>query len=165
MEAVVVDKEYFRQAMRTMASSVTVLATDGSAGRAGLTVSSLVSLSVEPPSVLCCVHRQSQALGALLENGVFSANILAEHQSRVADVFAGMVPEYREDRFGIADWTRGVTGAPMLPGALCSFDCRLARTFEFGTHRILVGEVLAIEIGADHPLIYADRTYRRLALA
>jgi flavin reductase len=156
------DIEEFRAVMRRTASAVGVLATDGPAGRVGVTVSSLSSLSFEPASVICCVHRQSKALEILLANGVFTANFLSAGQSTVADVFAGMVPEYRERRFEVGAWEPIVTGAPALVGSLCSFDCSVAKTFEFGTHTIIAGEVLALQTGSEHPLIFSNRTYHKL---
>lgn len=158
-----VDPNLFRQAMRLTAASVAVVSTDGSSGRAGLTVSSLCSLSVEPPALIFCVNRASRSLGALMENGVFAANFLANGQSRIADVFAGIAPEFAQDRFAIGDWRTLVTGAPVLGGALCNFDCRIAQTFEFSTHRIVVGDVLAVLSGSTEPLIFSDRRYHRLS--
>lgn len=161
----VLDIEEFRTVMRRTASAVGLLATDGPAGRVGVTVSSLSSLSFEPASVICCVHRQSKALEILLANGIFTANFLSAGQSIVADVFAGLVPEYRERRFDVGSWAPIVTGAPALDDSLCSFDCNVATTFEFGTHTIIVGAVLALQTGADHPLIFSNRAYHRLAAA
>ena len=95
-----IDPAAFRHAMGRTAAGVTVVTSDGAHGRVGVTVSSLSSLSLEPPSVLFCLHRDSRCLPVLLANGVFAANILAQGQQRVADSFAGLVPELREDRFG-----------------------------------------------------------------
>jgi flavin reductase (DIM6/NTAB) family NADH-FMN oxidoreductase RutF len=155
----------FREAMRRTASGVAVLTTDGEAGRAGVTISTLCSLSMEPPSVIACVHQDSSALEALLANRVFAANALTDDQSRVARAFAGQIPELRDDRFGAGTWHKLATGAPVLDGALASFDCRIAEAFTFGTHRILVGEVVAVTDGAGGPLVFADRSFRRLAAA
>jgi flavin reductase len=159
------DIEEFRTVMRRTASAVGVLASDGPAGRVGITVSSLSSLSFEPASVVCCVHRQSKALEILLANGVFTANFLSAGQSIVADVFAGLVPEYREKKFEMGTWAPIVTGAPSLMDSLCSFDCNVAKTFEFGTHTIIAGEVLAFQTGSDIPLIFSNKTYHRLEAA
>lgn len=162
------DPALFKEAMRNMASSVAVIATDGPAGRAGLTVSSLSSLSMEPPSVVFCVHGASTALPALLENRVFTANVLAHGQHGVSDAFAGQVPAFRANKFASAEWDVLLTGAPALRGALMTFDCRLAATFDFGTHRIIAGEVVGIASAAGiaaEPLIYANRAYRRLHVA
>lgn len=159
------DMDEFRAAMRRTASAVGVVASDGSHGRVGITVSSLTSLSLKPPSVICCVYRQSKALEALLKNGAFTANFLSAGQSEVAEVFAGLVPDYRDRKFDIGEWQPLVTGAPSLVGSLCSFDCNLARTFEFGTHTIIIGEVIGIKTGDDRPLIFSNRTYYELASA
>ena len=160
-----IDPAAFRHAMGRTAAGVTVVTSDGEHGRVGVTVSSLSSLSLEPPSVLFCLHRESRCLPILLSNGVFAANILAQGQQRVADSFAGLVPELREDRFGAGEWDGLATGAPLLRGALCRFDCQLANVFEHGTHRIIAGNVVAMETHAEHPLVYSDRRYRRLDVA
>ena len=126
----------FRETMRRTASGVAILTTEGAAGRAGVTVSTLCSLSMEPPSVVACVHRDNGALDTILANGVFAANVLAEDQEIVAKAFAGMIPEMREDRFASGRWQHLATRAPVLQGALAAFDCRIASTSDFGTHRI-----------------------------
>jgi flavin reductase (DIM6/NTAB) family NADH-FMN oxidoreductase RutF len=158
-----VDPGLFKEAMRQTASGVAVIATDGPAGRAGATVSSLCSLSMDPPSVLVCIHAESRALPPLLENSRFTANILSHGQERVADVFAGLVPELRERRFSEGAWGDLPSGLPGLEGALCCFECRVASVFRFGSHQIVAGEVFGLKQGATSPLIFSDRRYHRLA--
>jgi cob(II)yrinic acid a,c-diamide reductase len=153
----------FRDAMRRTASGVAILTTDGPAGRAGVTISTLCSLSMEPLSVIACVHQDASALETVLANGVFAANALTGDQSRVARAFAGQIPELRENRFGAGTWRTLATGAPVLDGALASFDCRIAEAFTFGTHRILVGEVVEVVDRAGGPLVFSDRSFRQLA--
>jgi flavin reductase (DIM6/NTAB) family NADH-FMN oxidoreductase RutF len=153
----------FRDTMRRTVSGVAVLTTDGCAGRAGITVSTLCSLSMEPPSVIACVHRRNPALDVILKNGSFAANVLAGDQEHVAKTFAGLIPELREDRFASARWLTAVTGSPLLQGSLAAFDCHTASTHDFGTHRILIGEVVDIVSGDGHPLLFADRNFHRLA--
>jgi flavin reductase (DIM6/NTAB) family NADH-FMN oxidoreductase RutF len=155
----------FRDSMRRTASSVAILTTDGVQGRAGVTVSTLCSLSMEPPSVIACVHRDNRALDTILGNGVFVANVLADDQEHVAKAFAGMIPELRENRFGNAEWTTVISNAPALQGALASFDCKVASTFDFGTHRIVVGEVIEVVSQESDPLLFIDRNFRRLVAA
>ena len=155
----------FRETMRRTASGVAILTTDGAAGRAGLTVSTLCSLSMEPPSVVACVHRDNRALETILANGVFAANVLAEDQEIVAKAFAGLIPQMRDDRFASGQWHHLATSAPVLQGALAAFDCKTASTFDFGTHRILIGEVIEVASTAGDPLLFADRNFRRLLAA
>ena len=160
-----VDAEEFRNAMSATATGVTVITTDGTAGRAGVTVSTLCSLSLEPPSVILCIHRDSRALGPILENGVFAANVLAEGQERVADSFAGRIPELRDNRFAAGSWDVMTTDAPMLQGAGCAFDCKIAEVFEFGSHRIIAGIVVGLAQNPALPLVHAQRAYQRLKAA
>ncbi len=155
----------FRETMRRTASGVAILTTDGAAGRAGLTVSTLCSLSMEPPSVVACVHRDNRALETMMTNGAFVANVLADDQENVAKAFAGMIPEFRKDRFACGLWQQLATGAPALHGALAAFDCKTASTFDFGTHRIIIGEVVDVVSGDGHPLLFTDRNFRRLLAA
>jgi flavin reductase (DIM6/NTAB) family NADH-FMN oxidoreductase RutF len=151
--------------MRRAASGVAILTTDGPAGRAGVTVSTLCSLSIEPPSVIACVHRDNRALDMMSRNGVFAANVLADDQEMVAKSFAGLIPELRDDRFASGRWQTLASGVPVLLGALAGFDCRIAKLFEFGTHRIIVGEVLEVTGRQGDPLLFADRSFRRLVAA
>ena len=144
----------FRVAMRGTVSGVAVITTDGPAGRAGITVSSMCSLSFEPPSIMACVHKQSRALAAIQSNGVFVANVLSNGQSDLADVFAGRSIPY-EDRFLHGNWSLLASGAPALAGATACVDCKLVKVFEFGSHQILVGQVLDLLAPLEPPLIYA----------
>jgi flavin reductase (DIM6/NTAB) family NADH-FMN oxidoreductase RutF len=158
-----VEAERFRDAMRRMATGVSVVTTDGPAGRCGVTVSSMCSLSLEPPSVLACVHQASPAHRAIVANGVFCANVLAADQTRVSDSFAGRLLELKDDKFACAEWDALATGSPVLRGAFLAFDCRLTREVEFGSHRILMGTVVDLVARDGQPLIYADRGYRSVA--
>ncbi|QCI69426.1 flavin reductase [Phreatobacter stygius] len=160
-----VDGARFREAMRLTVSGVAVVTTDGPHGRGGMTVSTLCSLSMEPPSVVVCIHAANRSLQTLIDNGVFAANALADGQEHVADTFAGLVAALRDDRFAAGAWSVLGTGAPVLDGALCSFDCRVASVFAFGSHRIVVGEVLGLNVTPAAPLVYSDRAYRRLQAA
>lgn len=155
--------ERVRDAMRRTASGVAILATDGPGGLAGLTVSTLCSLSLEPPSVIACVHGDSRAIAPVLANAVFSASILAEGQEEIASVFAGLTPVGRDDRFVAGGWT-SPGGLPRLEGAVASFACRLADHHRFGTHVILIGEIFDVASTDNTPLVYADRAFRSLSI-
>lgn len=150
-----------RLTMRQAVSSVAIVTTDGHAGRAGVTVSSFTSLSLDPPSVLVCVHGASRALPVLIANGVFAVSLLGEDQERIARAFAGQLPELRDDRFRVAGWQVLTSGAPMAEGASAGFDCRLSKQIAFGTHQILIGEVLGTMTRPKQPLVYFDQRFHR----
>lgn len=153
----------FVAAMGNAATGVTVVATDGAAGRFAQTVSAMSSVSADPPSLLVCVNRRSPLADAAVRNAVFSVNVLAVDQAHVSDVFAGRPAggesPYEPYDFGCARWLPLHTGAPTLAGAAAVFDCRLADAYEHGTHRILIGEVLASSVTAAAPLVHHARAY------
>ena len=151
-------RDRFLDAMSQAAAMVSLATTDGPAGRAGVTVSSLCSLSADPPSLLVCVHRKSRAVAAILENRRFCVNLLRQDQSHLSDVFAGRVEA--ADKFACAEWQTLETDSPVLANALAAFDCDLAQHNLWGTHYVLVGEVRDVAcLGVGDPLIYANRAY------
>lgn len=154
----------FLEGMSRAATFVAVATTDGVGGRAGVTISSLTSVSAdgEQPSLLACIHHQSPAAAAILKNRAFCANLLAEDQQGVSDLFAGREGGDHALRFDRADWEAGALGQPLLAGATAVFECRLATALLWETHHIIVGRVHAVRL-SDSPaaLLYGQRAYRR----
>ncbi len=153
------DKENFLDGMSRVAATVSIVTTDGHAGRAGVTVSAMCSLSADRPSLLVCVHHLSPARQAIVDNGVFCVNTLRHDQAHIADAFAGRVEKFRGDKFACSEWQRLSTGAPALDDPLVAFDCTLMRQMEWGTHRVFIGDVVDIELTEGKSLIYANRSY------
>lgn len=157
-----VSETAFREAMSEIPAAVHVITTAGPAGRRGLTATAVTSLSLTPPLMLVCIHADSTTLAAIEANGVFCINALPGSDQAVAETFAGRSGLAGEARFSMGAWTQLVTGAPRLAEALVSFDCRLVEARTMATHRIVVGEVLAIgsNVHGDG-LIYRNRRFGR----
>lgn len=163
-----IDAPAYREAMARVASAVHLVTTDGPGGRAGFTASAVCSVSDAPPTLLVCLNRSASAYAVFQANESLCVNTLAASQRPLAEAFGGALP--RAERFAAARWDRLVTGAPMLPGALAAFDCRIADRSIVGTHEILICEVVALAIAPvqdtlDGSLLYAGRGYRTLSAA
>lgn len=156
-------REAFLAAMAKAATAVSVVATDGPAGRRGTTVSALSSLSAEPPLLLVCLHQLSPTCTAIEGNARFSVNLLGERQEAVSDAFAGRGLQPGADKFAVGDWRRAEDGALSLAGAAATFHCALEAVHAHATHCIFVGRVLDSAPGPGRPLLYQERAYRRLA--
>jgi flavin reductase (DIM6/NTAB) family NADH-FMN oxidoreductase RutF len=147
--------------MRRFPAGVAVLTVDVEGERLGLTVGSLVSLSLEPPLVGVAVSRQAAMHELLRRADSFALSLLAADQQDIAQHFARGVPP-------IALWhgvaTRlGAAGAPLLEGALGWLECRTVAEHGAGDHTLFVGEVLGAEQGAPTaPLVHLDQAYRSL---
>jgi flavin reductase (DIM6/NTAB) family NADH-FMN oxidoreductase RutF len=135
-----------------------VLTVEADGERLGLTVGSLVSLSLEPPLVGVSVSRQAAMHELLRRAGGFALSLLAGDQEAVAQHFARGVPPLAHWH-GIAS-RPGAAGAPLLDGALGWIECRTQAEHRVGDHSFFVGEVLAVEPGRPGPaLVYVGQRY------
>ena len=117
----------FLEGMSRAATFVAVATTDGDGGRAGVTVSSLTSVSADgdQPSLLACLHHQSPAAAAILKNRAFAACLLAEDQQALSDLFAGRGGTDHAARF---DRGSTITDGDRSFIDICQVDCeRLSR--------------------------------------
>ncbi len=157
-----VTRDQFIDAMGQAVTGVTIITTSGGAGRAGITVSAVSSVTADPPVLLACVHRDSPACEKVRRNGTFCVNLLKDSQSAVADVFAGRGDrDAFESKFDCTFWGSLVTGAPAMRDALSAFDCRLQTSRVVGSHRVFFGVVVGTWTSKGVPLLYASRAYGR----
>jgi flavin reductase len=155
------EKDKFISAMARAVNGVAVVSTNGPAGRFGITVSSVSSVSADPPLVLACVNRSSAAHRALKENDVFCVNLLSADQRELADAFAGRPSRGRAYQFEEEIWHAGPTGSPRLRRALATFDCVLEQAHEAGSHTVFIGRVTGVTDRPGDPLLYTARSYGR----
>jgi flavin reductase (DIM6/NTAB) family NADH-FMN oxidoreductase RutF len=148
--------------MRRFPSGVAVVTAAVGGTRIGVTVGSLVSLSLEPPLLGISIGVHSSPHLLLREARRFVVNVLAGDQARLAWHFAASVPP-------LAMWAGVEMRArdlpePLLEGALAWLECRIVAEHGVGDHALFVGEVLSTELGRDAPaLVYAGGTYREAA--
>jgi len=155
-------RQQFLNGMSQAACTVNVVTTDGPAGRYGVTVSAMVSVTADTPqpTLLVCIHHLSPAADAVLRNGAFCVNVLREDQMHISESFAGRSGAQGAQKFDCTRWTTQVTGAPRVVDALVAFDCRVTASERIGSHVVLFGAVHDVaDAGAGAPLIYANRAY------
>jgi flavin reductase (DIM6/NTAB) family NADH-FMN oxidoreductase RutF len=160
MIARVVGGDELRAVMGRFPAGVAVVTVEVDGQRVGLTVASLVSLSLEPPLVGVAVRRDAALHELLRHAGQFAVSMLAAGQEAVAQHFARGVPP-------IALWERiplrTAPGPPQLDDAVGWLRCRTVAEHEAGDHTFFVGAVLSAETGpADRPLIFHRQTYAAL---
>jgi flavin reductase len=158
-----VSKQDFRDAMSNFAAAVNIITTDGPAGRAGITASSVCSVCDTPPTVLICVNTSTRLHDIMARNGVYCVNVLSAAARGLSDLFSQKVD--METRFLGGSWSPLATGAPALEGAAFSLDCRIVERILSQTHTIFIGEVVDMRVGEgeDDALVYYRRAYRHLS--
>ena len=153
----------FKEAMSRVAGAVHIVTTDGPAGLAGFTATAVCSVTADPPTLLVCVNETSSVGRIFLANPTIAINTVGAAQNDLAMLFGGKTPV--EDRFAAASWTKGTGGAPILAGAVATFDCVVSASQTVGTHRVLFCQVVATTVSGDQaePSIYLGRGFRSLA--
>ncbi len=149
-----------REVCGLFVTGVTVVTSVADGRPIGTTVNSFTSVSLEPPLVLFCLHRQSRLRRGLAESRRFAVNFLTGRQEQLAWSFAtkhtGIVPP---DAYGDC-----AVGMPVLNESLAFIACTITEEFEGGDHTIVVGEV--VELGSPRrghePLIFHRGTLSAL---
>ncbi|PSL05974.1 flavin reductase (DIM6/NTAB) family NADH-FMN oxidoreductase RutF [Haloactinopolyspora alba] len=147
-----VDSSILREVCGMFVTGVTVITSGREDTADGTTVNSFTSVSLDPPMVLFCLHRDSRLRPVIHDTGAYVVNFLAGPQERLARAFAG-----RASAAVQAEATRpSLTGVPVLSQALAFLSCQLVDELEGGDHVIFLARV--VELGVlrrnQDPLIF-----------
>ncbi|MBY8877414.1 flavin reductase family protein [Actinacidiphila acidipaludis] len=148
----------FRDFMSTFCTGVAVITAFDDSGRPhGLTCTSLASVTLEPPTLLVCLHVATGTLGAVLERGAFLVNLMDETGKAAAQTFASRTP----DRFDRVAWRPAArSGQPWLfEDAFAAADCEVTRTTPVGDHVAVFGRVVEVTSRPGNPLLYGMRQF------
>ncbi|EWY36264.1 hypothetical protein N825_29135 [Skermanella stibiiresistens SB22] len=146
-----------KTAMRQLASGVAVISTDQGGAWHGMTATSVISLSMDPPSVLVCINRTATIHGPLMEAGAFCINFLSGTQEEVCTVFSSK--SRRGERFADGLWKVGPSHLPYHPLAVANIFCAVDQVHEYGTHSVVLSRVRHVTEGMSEkrsPMIYLD---------
>ena len=150
----------YRRALGSFATGITVVTCALADGRrAGLTVNSFTSVSLEPPLVSWCLAVSAVSFTAFDTAPHFAVNVLAREQEPLVQHFASRL----DDKFADVDATPGLGGAPLLAGCVARFECRRVGRFEAGDHVIYLGEVERYARFEGEPLVLVQGRYGRLS--
>jgi flavin reductase (DIM6/NTAB) family NADH-FMN oxidoreductase RutF len=134
------DARDFRKALGCFPTGVclvTTLAPDGK--RVGLTANSFSSVSLEPPMVLWSLARTASSAPVFRDAEHFALNVLGADDYALSSHFA----RSGADKFTAFDerFTSGLGGAPVLQGAVATFECHSRHRYYGGDHIIVIGVV------------------------
>jgi flavin reductase len=149
-----------RGLMRYWPHGVSVLTVDYEGDRMGVTVSSLVSLSLEPQLVGVSIGKDASCYELLRRAGAWAVSLLGSEQEELARRFAAGRPP-------IVHWTgvdvRRGTLAPLIEGAVGWIEATTRDEHDAGDHTFFVGDVVSVEHGpAERALMYRESTYHAL---
>jgi 3-hydroxy-9,10-secoandrosta-1,3,5(10)-triene-9,17-dione monooxygenase reductase component len=160
------DAPSLKDAMRRLIGGVVVITAGLGDERTGLTATSAVSLSMDPPTMLITVNRGSSSWPVIAKRRHFCVNILHAGQEDIAARFAGAHGAKGVARYAGADWTTMGSGALGLVGALAIIDCDVEEIIERHSHAIVLGAVRDVQgdLGDGEALVYGHGRFGRLNL-
>jgi len=150
--------EDFKRAAGSFITGVTVVTTRSPDGELmGFTANSFTSVSLDPPLVLVCLHRNAPSLRAFRVGCGYAINVLSADQESISRHFA----RPSDDKFASVPYRIGAAGAPLIEGCIAHIDCSLEVAYDGGDHVILVGRVQNVATDDGSPLIFHRSRYLR----
>jgi flavin reductase (DIM6/NTAB) family NADH-FMN oxidoreductase RutF len=130
-----VDPAEFAAALGQYAAGVCLLTVRDGMDDVGTTVSSVMSVSAEPPLVAVGLTAAGYPAEVLAEVGSCALTVLAAEHAIVASRFASAGRPSARHLLVSVPWQRAaVSDAIVLSGGLAALDCRLERLVEAGDH-------------------------------
>jgi len=131
------ERDEFRHAMSQFPTGVALVTISANGERRGITVNSLTSVSLEPPMLLVCFHRNSAVLERLKRVRTFAVNVLSTDQQEIATRFGR--PETAGNSHSLDDaMASDIDGVPTLADCLTAIVCDIEVTFEAGSHTVVL---------------------------
>jgi len=153
---------HLKAAMRRMPSAVSIITTrDPETGASmGLVASAVIPVSMDPPSMLVSINRNSSAHPTIVTAESFCVNMLSVAQHPLVKLFSS--GELRDRRFADDIWEERCD-LPGLRDATASIACKVRHSTSFGTHDLFIGEVTGIMLNEDtEPLAWVEGGLARI---
>jgi flavin reductase (DIM6/NTAB) family NADH-FMN oxidoreductase RutF len=153
-----ISTDEYRQIGRTLAGAVSVVTARerGTEAIVGLTVSTFVTLSFEPPLVMFAIQHNANSYPAIVSCRHFGVSVLDAGQADIATRFAVK----GQDKVAGTHFDTGEKLAvPLIAGSLARIECVTSQIFISGDHAIVVGLVESAHTRVGEPLLYFGRRY------
>lgn len=148
-----VSGEVYKKIGRNAAGPVCIAAAYDRATDAivGLTASSFVTLSFEPPLVMFALQQHADSYASIVSSKAFGVSLLGREQSQIASLFATKGREkFERTPFSVG----GTLRVPLIRDSLAEIECLTSQVFVSGDHAIVVGIVEAARTRSGEPLLY-----------
>ena len=141
-------------------AGVAVVTVDLDGQRIGLTVASLISLSLDPPLVGVSIGKEASCYELLRRSGAWAVSLLGGDQAELAARFAsGRPPIVHWDGVAVHEGQL----APLIDGAVGWIEAQTRAEHDAGDHTFFIGDVVAVVHGpARSALMYRESTYHPL---
>ena len=152
-------KEDFRLALRELVYPVCVVSAHNQETKVhhAITVSSVTSLSFEPPSILVCINKDSRIHSSLKKDSYFNVSFLSSSQSEISNLCG--TDELSDKRFENDFWDfKNDVG--FIKNSQSVISCIIKEITSYGSHSVFIGNVIEVIKNNDtKPLLYGKGDY------
>ena len=129
-------QDNFRLAMRRYIYSVSIMSNKDNADNPNaITVSSVTSISMDPPSLLICINKSSRIHNSIELGSKFCINLLNNEQEDLSNICSD--EDMHDQRFKDENWN--LDSIPFLKNAQANIFCKVDKLTSYHTHTIVVG--------------------------
>ena len=131
-------QDNFRLAMRRYIYSVSIMSNKDKANNPNaITVSSVTSISMDPPSLLICINKSSRIHDTIELGSKFCINLLNSNQENLSNICSD--EDMYDQRFKDKNWN--LDDIPFLQNAQANIFCKVDKLTSYHTHTIVIGLV------------------------
>jgi len=150
-------QDNFRLAMRRYIYSVSIMSSKDDGYLNAITVSSVTSISMDPPSLLICINKSARIHDTLKIGSEFCINLLNKDQEELSNICSD--EDSYDERFNDKNWN--TKGVPFLANAQANIFCKVDKLSSYHTHTIVVGLVEDANYSDEiSTLTYVDGNYK-----
>ena len=151
-------QDNFRLAMRRYIYSVSIMSNrDSNTNPNAITVSSVTSISMEPPSILICINKSSKIHDSIVSGSKFCINLLTKDQHELSNICSD--DQKHDQRFVDQNWN--LDNLPFLENAQANIFCKVDKLSSYHTHTIVIGLVEDANFAETiSTLTYVDGNYK-----
>ena len=152
-------KEEFRLALRELVYPVCVVSSYNYETKENhaITVSSVTSLSFEPPSILVCINKDSSIHSSMKKNTYFNISFLSSLQSEISNLCG--IDEFTDQRFENDFWDFK-NNVGYIKNSQSVISCTIEEITNYGSHSVFIGNVVEVIQNREiKPLLYGKGKY------
>ncbi len=168
-DVAVLSADEFKLAFRNHPAGVAIVTADAGHGPVAMTVTSVFSVSAEPPLLVFSASAQSSATPTITDSATVVVHLLGAEQLDLAKLAATSgVNRFPED----VPWEKLPTGETVYSDAHAWIRGRVVNKLMAGNSTVFLVEALEaktpaegsadLDAGSAHPLVYHNRTWHKL---
>lgn len=144
------------KAFHKLSYGLYLIASEYQGKKSGYIANTAFQVTSEPPQMAISCHKDNFSAQIILNSGAFSVSVLKREVNMKIIGDFGFMSSTDINKFAGINYLKGPSGSPIVTdSAVAWFDCKVVKSIDFGSHYLIVGEVIdSDELSDEEPLTY-----------